>query len=397
MVGARRIADPLAFPDLARRSALGDAGVGFALMAVLLIASAGLGTVPMAVNVLVGLALMCRRSAPSLMMALALVSAVIQVATYIVSPAASLLYPILFYTAGSHPDCRVRRGSLAVAVAGSLVAAWVFPRASTFGGSEGGHPVAAYLVSLIGIAALIVGGWTFGFVAYQRRSVQQARVAEQISELERRRLLDLYDEQAQRSSLARDMHDVVAHSLAVVIAQAEGARFALDASPESAKEALGVIAGTARQALADVRGVLEELRSTESTAEHTRVDRDQLYDRMRAAGMSLNHSEIGDDGAASPISVRVAFAILTEALTNALKYGDLAAPVAVTHDWTGGCRLTVRNALSAAPLAPGGAGHGIVGMIERAELAGGTLTSAAAADGSWLVELVVPERPEGPQ
>ncbi|EGD57123.1 sensor histidine kinase [Gordonia neofelifaecis] len=395
MIGRRELADPLAFPNLSRRSVIGDAAVGFVLLVLMVAVSSGLSTTVQIASLLIGLAVMCRRVTPSLMMTLAVASAVLQVVTYDVAVGACLLYSVLYYTAGNHPNALVRRGSFVVAAVGSLVAAWVYPRSSAWGAADESATLLAYLMTFLGIAVLLVGSWTFGFIRYQRHSVEQARIAEQMSELERRRLLDLYDEQAARSSLARDMHDVVAHSLAVVVAQAEGARFTLDSSPEAAKEALGVIADTARQALADVRGVLEELRSTESTADHTRTDRDQLYARMRAAGMTLQTTEIGDADTVSPLSVRVAFAVLTESLTNALKYGDLARPVEVRQDWTDGCRLTVANALSDKPLAPGGAGHGIVGMVERAELAGGTLTSAAV-DGRWLVELVVPARPEGP-
>jgi len=395
-IGTRSLVDLLAFPNLPRRSVIGDAVIGLVLtMMIVAIATSEGQAVAVVASVMIGVALMIRRVAPSLMMALALVSAVLQVATYEIAVPASLLYSILYYTAGNHPHGRVRAASLAVGVVGSAVAAWVYPRAPGLGGVDE-VSVMALIIGFIGIAVLLVGSWTFGYIRYQRQSVERARVAEQIAQLERRRLLDLYDEQAQRSALARDMHDVVAHSLAVVVAQAEGARFVLETSPDAAKDALGVIADTARQALADVRGVLEELRSTESTADHARTDRGQLYERMRAAGMMLQSTEIGDEDAASPLSVRVAFAVLTEALTNALKYGDLERSVDVRQEWTDGCRLTVRNALSEKPLAPGGAGHGIRGMIERAELAGGTLTSAAMEDG-WLVELVIPERPEGLQ
>ncbi len=90
--------------------------------------------------------------------------------------------------------------------------------------------VAARLFGFAGAAVVVIGGWAFGFIRYQRRMVQQASIAETIAELERKRLLDLYDEQSERTRLARDMHDVVAHSLAVVVAQAEGARMVLDAT-----------------------------------------------------------------------------------------------------------------------------------------------------------------------
>ncbi len=395
MIGRRFVADPLALPGLDRWSVAGDAAIGLFAMFVVVMTEGGLGPVPVIVGVLVGLALMCRRAAPSAMMALALASAVIQVVTRDITVSASLLYAVLFYTAGAHPNSRVRGGSLAVALAGSAVAAWAMPRSPVLAPVEEQIPLSETILGFVGVAVLLVGGWTLGFVAYQRRSMEQARVAEQISELERDRLLDLYDEQARRSELARDVHDVVAHSLAVVVAQAEGARLVFDQNPQAVKESLAVIAGTGRQALADVRGVLDELRSTGTVAEHDRDDRRALYERMGAAGMVLRHSETGDPATVSASTVRVAAAVLTEALTNALKYADLAEPVRVAHEWTdGGCRLAVVNAISATPLAPGGAGHGLRGMAERAELAGGTLTSAVV-DGEWRVELVIPASVEG--
>lgn len=384
--------DPLAAPGIPPRSVMVDVTLGVVVAAAAVVEYPRT-PVTIAVGVLVAVAVACRRIAPSIMMPLALISAALQVGFLQVAVIPSLAYALLFFVAGGSAHQAVRRISLAVAIAGSAVAAWtlIHRSVSEFGNDPG---VLDFAAAYAGSAIVVVGGWTYGFTRYQRRTVEEARVAETIAELERRRLLELYDEQAERSRLARDMHDVVAHSLAVVVAQAEGARFALDASPEAAREALGVIAQTARQALADVRGVLEELRSTESTAEAARIDRDQLFDRMRAAGMMLQSTEIGDENAVSALDVRVAFAVLTEALTNALKYGDMTRPVHVRQDWTDGCRLSVANALSAAPLAPGGAGHGITGMIERAELAGGTLTSAAVEDG-WLVELTIPARPEG--
>lgn len=255
------------------------------------------------------------------------------------------------------------------------------------------HPLLSGLFAAAGVAIVVVGGWVAGFITFQRRSVAAAEMSETIAELERRRMLDLYDEQAERSRLARDMHDVVAHSLAVVVAQAEGARYAMETDPEAARDALGVIATTARGALGDVRSVLEELRSTDSDAEINRTDRDQLFARMRAAGMLILTSETGEVGDVGPAVARTAYRVLTEALTNALKYGDLARPVIVDQDWTDGCRLTVRNTIAVDPLAPGGAGHGLLGMAERAAQAGGVLTSAPDGD-DWLVTLTIPT--EGP-
>ncbi|QRY60982.1 two-component sensor histidine kinase [Gordonia sp. PDNC005] len=383
--------DPLAAPALRPSSMFFD--VCTALVGGLIaLANFEMSTAIHLADALICASLALRRISPSLMMVTAVVSATIQVVSLEVS-ALSLAYTVLFFTVGGHPDRRVRRGSLVVALVGSVVAGVTIPRAfpSGIADPEPSNFIWGALFASAGAALFVVGGWVTGFIGYQRRTVAAAEVSETIAELERRRVLDLYDEQAERSRLARDMHDVVAHSLAVVVAQAEGARYTLDANPEAARDALGVIADTAREALADVRSVLEELRSTSSAEEISRSDREQLFTRMRAAGMLIVVTDEGDATDVGPTVTRAAFGVLTEALTNALKYGDLARPVTVHHDWSEGCRLTVRNTLSDDPLAPGGAHHGIIGMTERAAHAGGTLRSARDGD-DWLVVLHIPNQ-----
>lgn len=381
--------DPLYAGNLRVRGFCLDvvAALAFGTLAVLIHADNG-QPAAVAASVLIGAGLAVRRAAPTLMIVLALASATIQVVSDDIAAFAVIAYFPMFAAVGGHPDRRVRFSSLAVAIVGCLIAGWEFPHAF----DTAPDPFTWFVASALGFAAsavVVIGGWAFGFIRYQRRTVQQARVAETIAELERRRLLDLYDEQTERTRLARDMHDVVAHSLAVVIAQAEGARYTMDSDPDAARDALGVIAGTARDALGDVRALLEQLRS-EDTASVSRSDRAALFDRMRAAGMHIDVDEIGDDDTADTTTARVTQRVLTEALTNALKYGDLTQPVSVDLDWSQGSRLSVRNALSDNPLAPGGAGHGIAGMAERAALVGGRLRSGATDDG-WHVELTIPD------
>ncbi|QHN16927.1 sensor histidine kinase [Gordonia amarae] len=383
--------DPLAPPGLTRRSITFDIVVAalFGLVAIPIHAFEGTSSVVAAILVTVALA--CRRIAPSTMMVCALASAAVQSIDLRIAVLPCAAYAILFYTVGDHPDRRVRFGSLAVAVAGSILAGILFP--FVYGLDDGlADRAAGHLIGVLGCAVVVVGGgWATGFIRHQRHSVEQARVAETIAELERKRLLDLYAEQTERTRLARDMHDVVAHSLAVVVAQAEGARYAMATDPGAAHDALGVIADTAREALRDVRGLLEELRRDDRPVEVTATARRRLIERMRAAGMTITDLT-GSPGHIAPEIADSAFRILTESLTNALKYGDLHQPVSIAeHHCDGRYTLTVRNTVAADPLAPGGAGHGIVGMTERAQRVGGTLT--AAPDGAlWVTELTVPER-----
>ncbi|WP_026303104.1 sensor histidine kinase [Jongsikchunia kroppenstedtii] len=375
--------DPLFVGPLPRRSLIID-----------LVLAAAFGVVAVAVHLeqstaavisvaLVTPALALRRIAPSLMIGFALASAIVQVATVQIAVLVALAYFPIMLTLGSHPDRRLRFASLAAGLIGTVVAGFVIPHVYAIQGELFG-----VVFGFAATAAVVLGGWTAGFVRFQRQSVEQARTAKTIAELERRRLLDRYEEQSERSRLARDMHDVVAHSLAIVVAQADGARFMLATDPGRVQASLHTIAETARDALSDVRVLLEQLR-TADPAGTTRFDQGTLFARMRSVGMTIQHSASGDPATASDDLRRVAHRVLVESLTNALKYGDLTKPVRVRHVWGDGCELTVRNEVSATPLAPGGAGQGIAGMVERAAHHGGRLRSARDGDG-WTVELTLP-------
>ena len=182
------------------------------------------------------------------------------------------------------------------------------------------------------------------------------------------------------------MHDLVAHSWAVVAAQADGASYLVRTDPDRAQEALTVIGDTARSAMGDVRVLLAQLREQTGAGDPLAFERrDALVERMRASGMDLRldcHGEPTSSGLLETTSRRV----LTESLTNALKHGDLSRPVEVTEDWRDGYRLRVANAIGNEER---GQGHGLLGMAERIALVGGRLTADRHGD-QWVVEAHVP-------
>src|SRR5690625_3643649 len=201
-------------------------------------------------------------------------------------------------------------------------------------------------------------------------------------------------ELAARNALARDLHDSVGHALTVTSLQAAAAERALDRNPEFVRSALAAIAETGRDAVAELDRVLGVLRSGEPAAPADAAARDRsladvaaLLEETRATGARVAHRlPPGIDAAVSRTVSREAYAIVREALTNALRHGDgditLLGEVA-EHT----VALTVRNGQRVTGAGRGG--QGLVGMRERAEALGGSLTWGREGD-RWSLRAVLP-------
>jgi signal transduction histidine kinase len=211
---------------------------------------------------------------------------------------------------------------------------------------------------------------------------------------------------AERNRIAREMHDVVAHSLSVIVLQADGGRYAAAADPEAAIRALATIAETGRAALADTRRILGLLRGDDE-AERAPVPEAgsiaELVAEMRSSGLDIAHVQTGLPRPLPPGAAVAAYRICQESLTNVLKHAGPGVRVTVSEAWgEAGLRLIVSNTPGTGALtrqaAPGhgfsGPGHGLVGMRERAELFGGTLAAGVTEDGGYRVRLELPF-PEG--
>lgn len=181
------------------------------------------------------------------------------------------------------------------------------------------------------------------------------------------------DLEAERTRVARDVHDIVAHSLTVVIAQADGARYATTGDSPAAADALETIAQTARDALSDVRVLLTELRHTQEAGPQPGLaDLDALLDSMRDSGLALEVREFGDRGRLTEARELALYRIVQESLTNSLRHGDGAATLEL--EWgEQAVDLVVTNGVAGTPESTD-RGHGIDGMRERASLAGGELS-----------------------
>ncbi|WP_317230373.1 histidine kinase [Clavibacter sp. MX14-G9D] len=215
----------------------------------------------------------------------------------------------------------------------------------------------------------------------------------------------------ERSGIAQEVHDVLAHSLAVVVAVADGSRFLRETRPETTDEALREIAGTARSALLDLRGLIEELTDDSHRPQPNLADLPALVRGMAATGMRVDLRTTGRPGGLTPSQQLSVYRIVQESLTNALKHTRGIATVDVSFVWEGpGLALTVRSTGSGTPPEPPSklpparprGGFGVGSMQERARLAGGWLTAertdpeeGETADG-YLVTAFLPTYGEHP-
>ncbi len=200
---------------------------------------------------------------------------------------------------------------------------------------------------------------------------------------------------AERSRIAREMHDVVAHSLSVMITLADGAAVALERSPDRSRAALTELSSTGRAALGDMRRVLGALHNEEAPLEPTGQGQDLpgLVDRFRTAGLPVRAEGLRLEPPADT-GVRLAlYRVVQESLTNVLRHAPGTAHVDVElNHYPDRWEVTVADHGGVVP-APeaGGAGLGLVGMQERVELLGGSVEAGPWEHG-WRVHVVIPNQ-----
>ncbi|MCA2215536.1 sensor histidine kinase [Jidongwangia harbinensis] len=196
---------------------------------------------------------------------------------------------------------------------------------------------------------------------------------------------------AERSRVAREMHDIIGHSLSVIVTLADGGAYAAETAPHRSKEALGLIGDTGRRSLADLRrmlGVLREQTDEPSLQPQPGIaDISLLCERIRAAGPAVEYRSTGDLSTLDPGVQLATYRIVQEALTNTLKHAGPHTTVQLALSVDGSkLRILVRDSGSpGAVTRPSHEGHGLIGMRERAALYGGTVTADPASDGGWQV------------
>ncbi|MGN7798922.1 sensor histidine kinase [Leifsonia sp. 22587] len=353
-----------------------------------------------------------RRMSPAVALSLAWLAAVVQMTTGHSILVSDLGVLIVLYATAAYGDRIVRAAGLISAGLGALVAAlYLTVTAAVAQGyydllSSAIASVALQFAFLFVVSVTVLGlSWVLGLLVRTWRNARVARRARQAAELDRDRAVEDVVVEQERTRIARDMHDVVAHSLAVVIAQADGARYARHSDPDAVDEALSTIASTARSALGDVRVLLAELRQSHPAdsaggasghdgPQPSLADLDQTVEHIRSAGLDVTLERTTTGEALGSAQQLAAFRIVQEALTNALRHGDTAHPASVVladapEERGQGLIITVRNTMRDTTVEPtttgslSRIGHGLPGMRERASLAGGSLT--AGPDGQEFV------------
>ncbi|MQY07131.1 sensor histidine kinase [Actinomadura macrotermitis] len=250
--------------------------------------------------------------------------------------------------------------------------------------------------------------------AGRTEAAAQERTSETLTQL-----MAVQREQAvmrERARIARELHDVVAHSVSMIAVQAETAPYTMDELSPQARAGYTEIARTAREALVEMRRLLSVLRADAQpepeSAPQPRLDRlSELIDQHRGAGGQVDLAVHGDPRALSTTVELSAYRIVQEALTNARRHAPGAEvkvdlmylpdrlEVRVRDDGAAAPTMVLNRERPAARTAvlddPAGSGHGLVGMRERATMLGGRFSAGPATEGGFVVEAELPLDREG--
>jgi signal transduction histidine kinase len=243
----------------------------------------------------------------------------------------------------------------------------------------------------IGLAMLTLPGFLAGTVLRLRRQTAD-ELALRARELDEER--ELFAELAvrnERARIAAELHDIVGHSLSVMVVQAQAGQRLADADPEAAQRALDAIAESARQGQDDLRRLVALL-GGENVARPDLALIGEVVERAARSGLKVTCRFEGDHAVTPPATAQLAFRVVQEALTNALRY----APGSSVHVLVRGegAALVVRvsnDGSTQAPTGIAGTGRGLAGLRERVQGIGGSLVAGLAPAGGWSVEARLPQ------
>ncbi|WFB08138.1 sensor histidine kinase [Streptomyces sp. LX-29] len=358
--------------------------------------SARIAAVPISMALSTAIAL--RRRAPEKMLVLVTACGLAQLACDVPSNPADFAMLVIIYTVAADGARWASRFALGAGLIAPAISGLRWP--------EERYSAWQTTVVLVFITIPFVLAWVLGDSIRTRRAYY-AQLEERATRLEREREeRSKMAVQAERARIARELHDVVAHNVSVMVVQADGAAYVLDNAPDQAKQALETISGTGRQALAEMRRLLGVLRTGEPDDSNDYVPQpdvqqiDDLIEQVRGAGLPVDFKV---EGSPRPLPSGVeltAYRIVQEALTNTRKHGgpDVGASVRITY-FDDGLGLLVEDDGRGARremYEEGGAdgqGHGLIGMRERVGMVGGTLDAGPRPGGGFRISVLLPLKP----
>ncbi|MFI9611479.1 sensor histidine kinase [Streptomyces sp. NPDC052023] len=344
------------------------------------------------------LVLTLRRRMPEKMLVLAAAVGVAQLVLDVGQLPADFAMLVIVYTVAAIGE----RWASRFALVGGLCAApaaqlrWPEPQTSV----AGNIALAIFLTVPFALA------WVLGDSIRTRRAYF-AQLEERAARLEKEReAQSKVAVAAERARIARELHDVVAHNVSVMVVQADGAAYVLDAAPDQAKKALETISSTGRQALAEMRRLLGVLRTGEHQEGGEYVPQpdvqqiEDLVEQCRSSGLPVDFKI---EGTPRPLPSGVeltAYRIVQEALTNTRKHGgpNAGASVRLVY-FDDGLGLLIEDDGKGAPHelyeegGLDGQGHGLIGMRERVGMVGGTLDAGPRPGGGFRISALLPLKP----
>jgi len=350
------------------------------------------------------------RSVPELLVSLALTvplawrrsrpvvaGAIVALAAYVhlaflphLLPLATIAVPVAVYALAAYAPRWAANTALGAALLGGALAGLRYL------GQYEGRTVLEAVAAATFVAVFLAGVWAFGRVRGLRlREMDSLTERNRLLELERLKEAELAATQ-ERTRIAREMHDIVAHSLTAIIAQADGGRYAAAANPQAAADALTTIADTGRRALTDMRSLLSVLRE-DTPREFTTTpgvdDLPALVEQMRTSGIEVEFTVDGRSRAVPEGFGLSVYRIVQESLTNVLKHAGPRALAQVHLDWRADTLVVEivddgRGAAALVEARPGG--QGLTGIEERARLHGGRAIAGPRDGGGYRVRAELP-------
>jgi signal transduction histidine kinase len=366
------------------------------------VVSAEIGTksrvavIPIALGLSVIVAL--RRRMPQLMLLLAIATGLAQVGLGVKPNAGDLALLVIVYTAASAGPRWASWLALGAALAVSPIVYARWHMDSGYG-NLWSHLMIMFFQGVPFALAWVVGD------SLRTRRAYYAELEERAARLQREREAQSRAAvAAERARIARELHDVVAHNVSVMVVQADGAAYVLDASPDQAKQALETISSTGRAALAEMRRLLGLLRAGddgggEYVPQPGVEQLTDLMDQVRGAGLPVRFEVTGQPQPLTTSLQLTAYRVVQEALTNARKHGgpQVTASVRLTYrdseldllieDDGRGARRELCEAGG-----PDGLGHGLIGMRERVGMVSGTLDAGPRPGGGFRISVALPIR-----